>query len=160
MTRDEIFYSPNVRELLGFHRGWRWRRPTIGSERIHPEQERFLAYQSCLGRAIFVAKRRRFFCEVRYRRADGSIELGASGARHWRSGPVAVGSSAWSGRRATLRPSRPFARERDEARTRLSVALESISQGFALFDAEDRLVMCNEPVSPVSLPKPRDRGSR
>jgi signal transduction histidine kinase len=36
-----------------------------------------------------------------------------------------------------------LAHERDEARTRLSVALESISQGFALFDAEDRLVMCN-----------------
>ena len=33
--------------------------------------------------------------------------------------------------------------EADEARTRLRDAIETLSDGFALFDAEDRLIMCN-----------------
>ena len=34
-------------------------------------------------------------------------------------------------------------REVAEARQRLIDAIESISEGFALYDAEDRLVLCN-----------------
>ena len=33
--------------------------------------------------------------------------------------------------------------EADEARTRLRDAIETLSDGFALFDAEDRLILCN-----------------
>ena len=39
-----------------------------------------------------------------------------------------------------------------EARQRLIDAIESISEGFALFDAEDRLVLCNGPIREVLYP--------
>ena len=50
-------------------------------------------------------------------------------------------------------------RERDEARTRLSVALELMSQGFALFDAEDRLCDVQQSLSPL-LHRRRRSGDR
>src|SRR5215207_7270373 len=39
-----------------------------------------------------------------------------------------------------------------EARQRLVDAIESISEGFALYDAEDRLVLCNRPYREVLYP--------
>ncbi len=139
VTRDEIFYSPNVRELIGFS-GAEMATPNDWIKRIHPED--LPAYRAAWA-AHFRGETPRFFREVRYLRADGSISWArqrGTGIRD-QSGRVVrvVGSTG------DITAEKTLARERDEARTRLSVALESISQGFALFDAEDRLVMCNEP---------------
>ncbi len=40
----------------------------------------------------------------------------------------------------------------EQVQVRLSDAIESISEGFALFDSEDRLVMCNEPYRELVQP--------
>ncbi len=43
-------------------------------------------------------------------------------------------------------------REVAEARQRLVDAIESISEGFALYDAEDRLVLCNSRYREILYP--------
>ena len=48
-------------------------------------------------------------------------------------------------------------REVAEARQRLVDAIESISEGFALYDAEDRLVLCNSRYREILYPRHSDR---
>jgi PAS domain S-box-containing protein len=137
VTRDEIFYSPNVIEVLGFTEK-EMSTPKDWVRRIHPED--LPTYQAAWA-AHFRGETRRFFCEVRYRHADGSTHWARQHGTGIRDGGGRVVRVV--GSTGDITAEKTFARERDEARTRLSVALESISQGFALFDAEDRLVMCN-----------------
>ena len=137
VTRDEIFYSPNVMEVLGFT-GVEMSTPKDWIKRIHPED---LATYQAAWAAHFRGETRRFFCEVRYQHADGSTHWArqhGTGVRDGNGRVVRVVGST-----GDITAEKTLARERDEARTRLSVALESISQGFALFDPEDRLIMCN-----------------
>jgi PAS domain S-box-containing protein len=138
VARDEIFYSPNVREVLGFTEEMKTPRDWV--KRIDPGD--LPAYRAAWA-AHFRGETRRFLCELRYRHADGSIHWArqhGTGIRDADGRVVRVVGST-----GDITAEKNLARERDEARTRLSVALESISQGFALFDAEDRLVMCNSP---------------
>jgi C4-dicarboxylate-specific signal transduction histidine kinase/CheY-like chemotaxis protein len=44
------------------------------------------------------------------------------------------------------------ARAKDDARRRLTDAIESISEGFSLYDADDRLVRCNSKYREIMLP--------
>jgi PAS domain S-box-containing protein len=137
VTRDEIFYSPNVREVLGF-REEEMKTPKDWIQRIHPED--LPLYRSAWA-AHFRGETRRFFCEMRFRHADGSTHWArqhGTGIRDAAGRVVRVVGST-----GDITAGKTLERERDEARIRLSVALESMSQGFALFDAEDRLVMCN-----------------
>jgi PAS domain S-box-containing protein len=136
---DEIFYSPNVMDVLGFT-GKEMSTPKDWIKRIHPDD--FPGYRDAWA-SHFRGETPRFFHEFRYRRTDESIHWArqrGTGIRD-ESGRVVrvVGSTG------DITAEKTLARERDEARNRLSVALESISQGFALFDAADRLVMCNSP---------------
>jgi PAS domain S-box-containing protein len=137
VTRDEIFYSPNVMEVLGFT-GLEMSTPKDWIRRIHPED--LSTYQAAWA-AHFRGETRRFFCEMRYRHADGSTHWARQHGTSVRDGSGRVVRVV--GSTGDITAEKTLAHERDEARTRLSVALESISQGFALFDAEDRLVMCN-----------------
>jgi PAS domain S-box-containing protein len=137
VTRDEIFYSPNVMEVLGFT-GLEMSTPKDWIRRIHPED--LPTYQAAWA-AHFRGETRRFFCEMRYRHADGSTHWARQHGTGVRDGSGRVVRVV--GSTGDITAEKTLAHERDEARTRLSVALESISQGFALFDAEDRLVMCN-----------------
>ncbi len=134
---NEIFYSPNLRNLLGFT-AEQLSSPEDWIKRIHTED---VASYRAAWRAFFRGETRRYISEHRFNHVDGSI--------HW-AREHGVGIRDNNGRMVRVVGStgditaeKTFARERDEARLRLSVALESISQGFALFDAEDRLVMCN-----------------
>jgi PAS domain S-box-containing protein len=139
VARDEIFYSPNVREVMGFTEE-ELRTPKDWIQRIHPED--LPAYRAAWA-AHFRGETRRFLCEMRYRHVDGSIHWArqhGTGIRDSNGRVVRVVGST-----GDISAEKTLERERDEARTRLSVALESMSQGFALFDAEDRLVMCNSP---------------
>jgi PAS domain S-box-containing protein len=139
VARDEIFYSPNVREVLGFTEE-QMRTPGDWIECIHPED--LPAYRAAWA-AHFRGETPRFLCEMRYRHADGSIHWArqhGTGIRDEHGRVVRVVGST-----GDISAEKTLERERDEARIRLSVALESMSQGFALFDAEDRLVMCNSP---------------
>ena len=139
VTRDEIFYSPNVMEVLGFTEE-EMSTPTDWINRINPED--LPAFQAAWA-AHFRGETARFLCEVRFRHADGSTHWArqhGTGIRDANGRVVRVVGST-----GDITAEKTLERERDEARTRLSVALQSISQGFALFDAEDRLVMCNSP---------------
>jgi PAS domain S-box-containing protein len=139
VVRDEIFYSPNVREVLGFTEQ-EMRTPRDWIQRIHPKD--LPAYRSAWT-AHFRGETQRFLCEIRYRHADGTIHWArqhGTGIRDANGRVVRVVGST-----GDISAEKTLERERDEARTRLSVALESMSQGFALFDADDRLVMCNSP---------------
>jgi PAS domain S-box-containing protein len=139
VARDEIFYSPNVRQVLGFTEE-EMRTPKDWIQRIHPED--LPAYRAAWA-AHFRGETRGFLCEMRYRHVDGSIHWArqhGTGIRDANGRVVRVVGST-----GDISAEKTLERERDEARIRLSVALESMSQGFALFDAEDRLVMCNSP---------------
>ncbi|MCW5746348.1 MAG: PAS-domain containing protein [Alphaproteobacteria bacterium] len=139
VARDEIFYSPNVREVLGFTEE-EMSTPKDWIKRIHPDD--LPAYQAAWA-AHFRGLTPRFLCDVRYRHADGTIHWArqrGTGIRDADGRVVRVVGST-----GNITAQKALEQERDEARTRLSVALESVAQGFALFDAEDRLVMCNSP---------------
>jgi PAS domain S-box-containing protein len=139
VTSNEIFYSPNVRAVLGFTEE-QMSTPNDWVKRIHPED---IAHFQAAWAAHFRGETRHFLCEVRYRHADGSMHWArqhGTGIRDANGRVVRVVGST-----GDITAEKTLERERDEARTRLAVALESISQGFALFDAEDLLVMCNSP---------------
>jgi PAS domain S-box-containing protein len=136
---NEIFYSPNLRNILGFT-AEELATPEDWISRIHAED---IAGYRDAWRAFFRGDTRRYFSEHRFHHVDGSVHWArehGTGIRDSNGRVVRVVGST-----GDITAEKTFARERDEARTRLSVALESISQGFALFDAEDRLVMCNSP---------------
>jgi PAS domain S-box-containing protein len=139
VVRDEIFYSPNVRQVLGFTEE-HMRTPRDWIERIHPED--LPAFRAAWA-AHFRGETSRFLCEIRYHHVDGSIHWArqhGTGIRDANGRVIRVVGST-----GDISAEKTLERERDEARNRLSVALESMSQGFALFDTEDRLVMCNGP---------------
>ena len=137
VTTGEIFFSPNVRQVLGFTEE-ELSTPSDWIARIHPND--LAAYQAAFA-AHFRGETKTLFCEMRYFHPDGSIHWARShgtGIRNADGRVVRVVGST-----GDISAEKALERERDEARTRLSVALESMSQGFALFDVEDRLVMCN-----------------
>jgi PAS domain S-box-containing protein len=139
VVSNEIFYSPNLRNLLGFT-AEELSTPEDWIKRIHSED---VASYRAARRAFFRGETRRYFGEYRFNHVDGSVHWArehGTGIRDANGRVVRVVGST-----GDVTAEKTLARERDEARTRLSVALESISQGFALFDAEDRLVMCNSP---------------
>jgi PAS domain S-box-containing protein len=112
--RDEIFYSPNVMEVLGFT-GKEMSTPRDWIKRIHPED--LPPYRDAWARH-FRGETPRFLFEMRYRRADGSVHWArqrGTGIRD-ESGRVVrvVGSTG------DITAEKTLARERDEARNRLS----------------------------------------
>jgi PAS domain S-box-containing protein len=139
VVSNEIFYSPNLRNLLGFT-AQELATPEDWIQRIHAED---IASYRAAWRGFFRGETRRYFSEHRFHHVDGTVHWArehGTGIRDANGRVVRVVGST-----GDITAEKTFARERDEARTRLSVALQSMSQGFALFDAEDRLVMCNSP---------------
>ncbi len=135
---DEVFYSDSVYRAMGFSpadvkttQDW--------LDRIHPDD--LPIYRRAMT-AHFRGETPNFHCEVRYRHPDGTWQWARQHGTAVRddNGRVVrvVGSTG------NISAEKALADELDKARTQLSEALESISQGFVLFDAEDRLVMCNQ----------------
>ena len=142
----EMFYSPRFRELLG-HRDLsndRFRPAFSLGDNLHPEdRERTLA---AVQRALRTLEPFNEVCRLRC--ADGSYRWFHSRGQAQGGGRVKATRFAGSITDVTE------ARDRDEmlARTqaelaaahdRLSDAIESIPDAFALFDADDRLVLYN-----------------
>ena len=148
----EMFYSARFRELLG-HRylsNDRFRRAYSLGDNLHPDdRERTLA---AVQRALHTLEP---FDEVcRRRLADGSYRWFHS------RGQAQAGERDKATRFAGSITDVTDARDRDAtlARTRaelagvhnrLSDAIESIPDAFALFDADDRLVLCNRKYAQV-----------
>jgi PAS domain S-box-containing protein len=128
------FISTRFTELTGVPAAKRLGRPWTDVPHDDPEKWRELA-------AIFAA--RRPFRDFRFTRpgADGTKrEISASGKpRYGRDG-------AFLGYRGTGRDVTQeidARRAAEQAETRLRAALGNIAEGFALFDADDRLLFCN-----------------
>jgi PAS domain S-box-containing protein len=78
---------------------------------------------------------------------------------HVSGAPVLDGDGAFRGYRGTacnVTERRRAEEARRETERRLEDAVESISEGFALFDAEDRLVICNRRYAEVFFPGRED----
>jgi PAS domain S-box-containing protein len=136
VASDQVFSSPRLLEMLGDERSFGTAREWL--ERIHPDDRprfREALVDHLKGRT------RRFECEYRYRRCDGSW----GSARHH-----GLGLRDAAGRIYRMAGSWGEITEQKEledalraAKIRFVEATEAVSSGIALFDADDRLVLCN-----------------
>ncbi|MBM3487101.1 MAG: PAS domain S-box protein [Alphaproteobacteria bacterium] len=107
-----------------------------GDDFVHPESRTVVASRSRQVLAGAVQS----FLEQRRLRADGSA--------YWAS--VAAAPIDWDGLQASMCILRDTTAQRDEidrvriADRRLRDAIEAMSEGFALYDADERLVLCNQ----------------
>jgi PAS domain S-box-containing protein len=137
VTTGEMYYSPRVHELVGLTEE-ELQTAADWTDRIHPDD---LPGYSEAWAALFKGQTDRFESEYRYRYADGSW--------HWaRQHGIALRNEAGRvyrvvGSTGDITAVKELARELDRARGQLHGAVEALDEGFALFDPEDRLVICN-----------------
>ena len=136
VASDQVFYSARLLEMLGEESAFRTAREWL--ERIHPEDRgRFRAalLDHLKGRA------KRFECEYRYRRSDDSWGWARHHALGLRDGGGRVHRmvGAWG----DITERKELSRALVEVQARFTDALEAVATGIALFDADDRLVLCN-----------------
>jgi PAS domain S-box-containing protein len=137
VATGEMYYSARLYDLvaltpeeLSTRQQW--------VDRVHPDD---LPHYRAAIVAHFKGETERFEVEYRYRHADGSW--------HWaRQHGVASRDQTGrayrvSGSTGDITAEKRLGEELDRARRQLADALESIAEGFALFDPQDRLVMCN-----------------
>ncbi|MBX6366869.1 MAG: PAS-domain containing protein [Rhodospirillales bacterium] len=131
------FISPGVEAVFGYH-----------PEELRREPERLLA-------TIAPEDRSRFEAEIARSARDLSkydIELGATkanGERIWvrstaQTSAAPDGSIIWDGVILDISDRKAAQAEAEKASERLVSAIETLSEAIAIFDAEDRLVLCNE----------------
>jgi PAS domain S-box-containing protein len=137
IATGEMYYSPRLYDLvaltseeLSTRQQW--------VDRVHPED---MPHYRAAIIAHFKGETERLEVEYRYRHADGSW--------HW-ARQHGVASRDQNGRACRVSGStgditteKHLAEELDRARRQLEEALESIAEGFVLFDPQDRIVMCN-----------------
>ena len=137
ITTGDMYYSPRLYDLIALtpqelstRQQW--------LDRVHPGD--MPHYRAALA-AHLKGETERLEVEYRYRHADGSW--------HW-ARQHGVASRDQTGRAFRLSGStgditteKRLGEELDRARRQLEGALESIAEGFVLFDPQDRIVMCN-----------------
>lgn len=137
IATGEMYYSPRLYDLVALTpqqlaTGQHW------LDRIHPDD--LPRYRAALA-AHLKGETERLEVEYRYRYADGSW--------HWaRQHGVASRDQTGrayrvSGSTGDITAEKILGEELDRARRQLEDALESIAEGFVLFDPQDRIVMCN-----------------
>ena len=137
VATGEMYYSPRLYDLIALtpeelstREQW--------VDRIHPDD---LPHYRAAIVAHFKGTTERLEVEYRYRHADGSW--------HWaRQHGVASRDQNGRARRVSgstgdITAEKRLAEELDRTRRQLDDALESIAEGFVLFDPQDRIVMCN-----------------
>jgi adenylate cyclase len=135
-NNSPTFISDNVRSLFGYEPREYLEGPTFWLERVHPDDISGVLID--FDRLFEVGHHRQ---EYRFRHKDGTyrwVDDALYLIRDSNGDPLEVVGS-WSD--ITARKKAEKARRRSEQR--LTDALESIQEGFALFDAEDRLVLHN-----------------
>jgi PAS domain S-box-containing protein len=138
LISGEIYYSDSVRSAVGLTPD-QLRTADDWVERIHPDDQP--RYRAAL---VDHFKRRtdRFLCEFRYRDVDGEWRWARQhGIARYDDDGRAVRMVGATGDITELKRQQSAA---EEARQQLAQAIDSISEGFSLYDAEDRLVLCNE----------------
>jgi PAS domain S-box-containing protein len=137
IATGEMYYSPRLYDLIALtpqelstRQQW--------LDRIHPDD---MPHYRAAITAHLKRETERLEVEYRYRHADGSW--------HWaRQHGVASRDQTGrayrvSGSTGDVTAEKILGEELDRARRQLEDALESIAEGFVLFDPQDRLVMCN-----------------
>jgi adenylate cyclase len=144
------FISDNVKDLLGYEPNEYLESPDFWRRCVHPDD--LPAIEAEFGQLF---KKGRHTVEYRFRKKDGTYCWVTDDWHliHDRDGqPVEVVGS-WSD--VTARKNAEIALRRVERR--LTDAIESISEGFSLYDADDRLIVCNSNYSQLlwrGLPSP------
>jgi PAS domain S-box-containing protein len=137
VANNTIYYAPRLFELVGLTPE-DLKAPEDWSNRIHPDD---LPDYNAAVVAHFKGESERLRIEYRYRHADGTW--------HWaRQHGLALRDEngrayRLAGSTGDITEQKELMQALDEAQTKLTEAIEAISEGFALFDAEDRLVICN-----------------
>jgi PAS domain S-box-containing protein len=135
-NNSPTFISDNVRSLFGYEPREYLEGPNFWLERVHPDD--ISAVVTDFDRLFEVGHHRQ---EYRFRHKDGTyrwVDDNLYLIRDSNGDPLEVVGS-WSD--ITARKKAEKGRRRSEQR--LTEALESIQEGFALFDADDRLVLYN-----------------
>jgi PAS domain S-box-containing protein len=135
---DQIYYSPQVEAIFGLT-------PkdleTVDDwvERIHPEDRP--VYREAV---IALLKGETEFLEIeyRYRAKDGGWRWVRHHAKAQRDETGRAYRVTGSG--GDITEQKQLAQRLESLQGQLTTALENVSDGFSLFDAEDRLVVCND----------------
>jgi len=140
-----IIISENIKNLLGYEPSEYLENAEFWRSRVHPDD---LARVEAESRNLY--KPGRHTVEYRFRKKDGTYCWVSDEQRLIRAGdgqPIEVIGS-WSD--VTRRRDAELASRRSEQR--LTDAIESISEGFSLYDADDRLVICNSAYGKLLYP--------
>jgi PAS domain S-box-containing protein len=137
VATGEMYYSPRLYEALGLTREELCTREDW-IDRIHPDD---LAQFRAANVAHLKGHTERLETEYRYQHPDGTW--------HWarQHGVVSRDSTGRAllmvGSTGDITAEKKLAEELEGVRRQLHDALEAIGEGFVLFDADDRIVMCN-----------------
>ena len=140
-----IIISENIKNVLGYEPSEYLENADFWRSRVHPDD---LARVEAESSNLY--KNGRHTVEYRFLKKDGSYCWVNDEQRLIRDGdgqPIEVIGS-WSD--VTRRKSAEAASRRSEQR--LTDAIESISEGFSLYDADDRLVICNSAYGELLYP--------
>ncbi len=138
ITTNKTHYSEGVREALGFTpeqlataEDW--------ASRVHPDDRH--AWQQGLV-DHFKRKTERFTCEFRFRGPDGEWRWARqNGIAEFDAEGQAVRMVGSTGDITDLKVQ---IAETERVKEQLSKAIDTISEGFAIYDADDRLAVCND----------------
>jgi adenylate cyclase len=139
------FVSQNIREHLGYEPEEYLEHPDFWRSRVHPDELAAVEAES-----IQLFKKGRHTVEYRFLKKNGTYcwVNDAQQLIRDKNGQPAEVVGSWSD--VTERKEAEIAFRRSEQR--LTDAIESISGGFSLYDADDRLVVCNSAYGELLYP--------
>ena len=140
-----IIISENIKTVLGYEPSEYLENADFWRSRVHPEDLSRIESGSAQ-----LYRNGRYTVEYRFRKKDGSYCWVNDEQRLIRDGdgqPAEVIGS-WSD--VSARKNAELASRRSEQR--LTDAIESISEGFSLYDTDDRLVVCNSAYGELLFP--------
>lgn len=140
-----IIISENIKTLLGYEPSEYLENADFWRDRVHRDDLAAVEAES-----VHLYKKGRHTVEYRFRKKDGSfcwVNDEQQLVRDKDGQPLEVIGS-WSD--VTARKHAEIDSQRSEQR--LTDAIESISEGFSLYDAEDRLIVCNSAYGELLYP--------
>ena len=141
------FVSENIRDWLGYEPQEYLEHPNFWWSRVHPDD-----LAKVKAEAVHLFKEGSHTVEYRFLKKDGTYcwVNDAQQLIRGEEGQAVEVVGSWSDITARKQLAEALAAEREtnlkeigEARTRLIDAIETISEGFSLYDAEDKLILCN-----------------
>ncbi|PSH56354.1 PAS domain-containing protein [Phyllobacterium sophorae] len=140
-----IIISENIKSLLGYEPYEYLEHADFWRDRVHPDDLAWVESES-----VHLYKKGRHTVEYRFRKKDGAycwVNDEQQLVRDKDGQPLEVIGS-WSD--VTARKHAEIVSQRSDQR--LTDAIESISEGFSLYDAEDRLIVCNSAYGELLYP--------